>query len=367
MKILHIIHSLRKGGAERVLLELCLSQINSGNAPKILSLYEHNDYKEDKYSCIEVMNIVSDDKRYLISLKTFARAISHELLTHKYNAIIIHSRSAIVPLLINRINIPLIYIIQGNHYASPHVSLSNSVYYFLERLVVKFKNLHIVVPNYAMLDPVIDTYDMNKGNVHLIANGLDTDYFAFNKIKPNPNTVFKIAIIGTLHQGKNVNLSITAFQELLRFKDNVSLLIVGQGVEEKNIADLILKYGLKDKVKMMGEVNNIHDFYHEIDLLWSFSSSEGLPTVLLEAMASGVPVVASNVIGNKDIIEHGVTGFLFELDKIEDAAQYAAEIFNDEILAKRVTLSARKVIESKFSIKSMRAQYHQLISEITNK
>ena len=70
--------------------------------------------------------------------------------------------------------------------------------------------------------------------------------------------------------------------------------------------------------------------------------------------------------GNKDIIEHGVTGFLFELDNIKDASQYAAELFNDEMLSERVTFSARKIIESKFSIKSMRVQYHQLISEVTN-
>jgi len=366
MKILHIIHSLRKGGAERVLLELCLSQINNGDTPKILSLYGRNDYKEDKYANVEVMSIINDDSRYLFSLKTFAAAISHELLAHKYNAIIIHSRSAIVPLLITRINIPLIYIIQGNHYANPYVSLSNSVYYLLERLVVKFKNLHIVVPNYAMLEPVIDTYRMTKGNVHCIANGVDTDFFSFRKNKPNPNTVYKIAVIGTLHQGKNVNLSIDAFQELLRFKDNVSLLIIGQGAEAKNIIELISKKGLKDKVKMMGEVNNIHDLYHEIDLLWSFSSSEGLPTVLLEAMASGVPVVASNVIGNKDIIEHGVTGFLFELNNIKDASKYAAKFFNDRTLTEKTSISARKIIESKFSIKSMRVQYHQLISEVAN-
>jgi glycosyltransferase involved in cell wall biosynthesis len=366
MKILHIIHSLRKGGAERVLLELCLSQINNGDTPKILSLYGRNDYKENKYSNVEVMNIVSDDSRYLFSLKTFARGISHELIAHKYHAIIIHSRSAIVPLLITNINTPLIYIIQGNHYASPYVSLSNSVYYLLERLVVKVKNLHIVVPNYAMLDPVIDTYRMNKGNVHCIANGVDTDFFSFRKNKPNPNTVYKIAVIGTLHQGKNVNLSIDAFQELLRFKDNVSLLIVGEGAEARNIVNLISKYGLQDKISMMGEVNNIHELYHEIDLLWSFSSSEGLPTVLLESMASGVPVVASNVIGNKDIIEHGVNGFLFELDNVGDAAQYSAELFNDEKARERVIFSARKIIESNFSIKSMRAQYHQLISEVTN-
>jgi glycosyltransferase involved in cell wall biosynthesis len=366
MKILHIIHSLRKGGAERVLLELCLSQINNGDTPKILSLYGRNDYKEDKYSGIDVMNIVSDDSRYLFTLKTFATAISHELMAHKYNAIIIHSRSAIVPLLITRINIPLIYIIQGNHYANPYLSLSNSIYYLLERIVVKFKNLHIVVPNYSMLAPVIDTYGVSKEKVHCIANGIDTDFFSFRKNELKVNPIHKIAIIGTLHQGKNVNLSIEAFQGLLRLNKNVSLLIIGQGVEEKNVADLISKFGLQDKISMLGEVNNIHDLYHEIDLLWSFSSSEGLPTVLLESMSSGVPVVASNVIGNKDIIEHGVNGFLFELNNIKDASHFASEFFNDETLRERVTLSARKTIESKFSIKSMRVQYHQLISEVTN-
>jgi glycosyltransferase involved in cell wall biosynthesis len=366
MKILHIVHSLRKGGAERVLLELCLSQINNGDTPKILSLYGRNDYKEDKYSSIYVMNIVSDDSRYLFSLKTFATAISHELVSHKYNAVIIHSRSAIVPLLITRINIPLIYIIQGNHYANPYLSLSNSVYYLLERIVVKFKNLHIVVPNFAMLTPVINAYGINKENIHCIANGVDTEFFSFGKNALNEKIGYKIAVIGTLHKGKNVNLSIEAFQELLRLNNNVSLLIIGKGEEEKNIIELISKKGLKDKIKMLGEVDNIHDYYHNIDLLWSFSSSEGLPTVLLESMSSGVPVIASNVVGNRDIIENEVTGFLFELDRIKDAAQYAAKLFDDRVLLERTTFRARKIIESKFSIKNMRTQYHQLISEITN-
>jgi glycosyltransferase involved in cell wall biosynthesis len=148
--------------------------------------------------------------------------------------------------------------------------------------------------------------------------------------------------------------------------NNVSLLIIGEGKEEKNIIELISKKGLEDKIRMLGEVDNIHDYYHNIDLLWSFSSSEGLPTVLLESMSSGVPVIASNVVGNRDIIENEVTGFLFELDRIKDAAQHAAKLFGDKALLERTTFSARKIIESKFSIKSMRAQYHKLISEITN-
>lgn len=366
MKILHIIHSLRKGGAERVLLELCLSQIDNGDTPKILSLYGHNDYKEDKYTEIDVMSVLSSHNRYLFSLKKLAKAISLELQSTKYNAIMIHSRSAIIPLLITRIHIPLIYIIQGNHYANPYVSLSNSVYYLLEKIVVKFENLHIVVPNYAMLTPVINTYGLSNERVHCIANGVDTNFFSFRGNKLKENSINKIAIIGTLHKGKNVDLSIEAFQELLRLNSNVLLLIIGKGEEEKSIVELISKKDLKGKIKMLGEVDNIHDYYHNIDLLWSFSSSEGLPTVLLEAMSSGVPVIASNVIGNRDIIENKVTGFLFELDKIKSAAQCAEKLFDDKVLFERITFSARKTIESKYSIKSMSTQYNKLISDISN-
>ena len=366
MRIFHIIYSLRKGGAERVLLELCLSQINNGDTPKILSLYEFNDYKEDKYSVVDIVSVAKRGDRYLFSLKKFSRAIHNELIAQKFDAVIIHSRNAIIPLAFIKIRIPLIYIIQGNHYINPYSSLSNGLYYLLEKMVVRIKRLHIVVPNPAMVSLVRNIYNIKENNVLCIANGIDTDFFSFRGRVKKSRDVRKIAVIGTLHQGKNVDLSIKTFQELLKLTDNILLLIIGKGTEWENISDLISKHNLQDKVTMMGEVDNIHELYHEINLLWSFSSSEGLPTVLLESMSSGVPIVASNVIGNRDIIKHGVNGFLFNLDNVKNAAKFSERLLNDDTVFQKTTLSAREDVSLKFSINNMGNQYHELICAIAD-
>ena len=116
--------------------------------------------------------------------------------------------------------------------------------------------------------------------------------------------------VGGLIERKGHHLIIEALNEL----PNVSLLIAGGGPDERALGDLITKYKLHSRVRMLGSVGHavLKDYYGAADALVLGSSREGWANVLLEAMACGTPVVATNVWGTPEVVAAAEAGVLVE-------------------------------------------------------
>lgn len=95
-------------------------------------------------------------------------------------------------------------------------------------------------------------------------------------------------------------------------KKNLKLVLAGDGVLFEEMKTLAANLGIRDRVVFLGYVKNIQELYPCCDAAVSTSKIEGLPFNIMEAMACGLPVVASDIKGHRELVEHGVNGFLFE-------------------------------------------------------
>jgi len=129
--------------------------------------------------------------------------------------------------------------------------------------------------------------------------------------------------------------------------------ILGDGPERADFEAALVSRGLDHCVKVLGAVSNPGPYLSSAFCMVSTSRWEGLPLALLEAMARGVPVIASDVIGNKDAVADRETGFLFDLAEPRVAAQRLVELAHYPVLWKQMVRAARKRAEDEFSVQAM--------------
>ena len=132
------------------------------------------------------------------------------------------------------------------------------------------------------------------------------------------------------------------------------LLIIGDGPEKASLRERCRALGLDSTVVFAGHRTDVDVFYSMADILALPSHSEGSPNVVLEAMAAGVPVVATAVGGVPEIVEHARTGLLVPAGRPDAMAKAMASLLTDEKLRRSLAAAARCCIDEKFSPQAYR-------------
>jgi len=144
-------------------------------------------------------------------------------------------------------------------------------------------------------------------------------------------------------------------------------LLVGDGELRSEVEELIRRFELERKVILTGWRRDVPEIMQIIDVFVLTSLWEGLPIVFAEAMASGKPVVATNVDGAKEAIIEGVNGFLVEPHNIEEFAMKVIKLINDRNLAQRMGKEGRRMVYPSFDLthmlKSIEALYEKFLVE----
>ena len=169
-------------------------------------------------------------------------------------------------------------------------------------------------------------FDAHK--MHVLWNGIDCSAYAV--VKNKPDEAVRITYAGYFGSHKGVDTLIRAIALL---KDrNIVLNLVGDGAEEQNYRSLASKLGIGGRLCFRGRVSNdeISRIYQETDIyclpsVWP----ENQPVSITEAMASGIPVIASNLGGSKELVVDGVTGYLAEAGNAEDLAEKISLLYDD--------------------------------------
>ena len=141
--------------------------------------------------------------------------------------------------------------------------------------------------------------------------------------------------------------------------------IIGDGPLWKGIQLKIKEEKIKN-IKLLGERKNIFQFLYSADIFLSTSLYEGLPISILEAMSIGLPIVASDVTGNCDVIENGKSGFLYELKDINMAVYYLKKLSCDYILRDKIGNLAFQRQRYIFSTDLMICKYKKLYKNQKN-
>ena len=129
---------------------------------------------------------------------------------------------------------------------------------------------------------------------------------------------FILICVAELNHNKHQDLLIYMMAKLVKKIPNIKLLLVGRGELFDEYFELIKTLGIESNVKILGYRNDVSNLMKLSDVAVSSSRREGLPLSVMEAMATGLPLVVSNCRGNRDLVRHDENGFIYEIDNDEE-------------------------------------------------
>lgn len=161
-----------------------------------------------------------------------------------------------------------------------------------------------------------------------------------------------VGFVGRLVDSKRVDLLVDAFVELSRVEPAARLTIVGDGPEKGALLARIRGTGIGDRIDMTGAVDDVERRMTGFTCLALPSEKEGLPNVVLEALAQGVPAVAAAAGDVEDIVVDGRTGYLIRDASPKGLASLLARVISDEELQKRVRTEGPAMIAARYSVRA---------------
>ncbi|PEP27519.1 glycosyltransferase [Bacillus wiedmannii] len=186
--------------------------------------------------------------------------------------------------------------------------------------------------------------------IKTIYNGVDIEKFLFQQKKTD--SIYKIGILARLSKEKNHQLFVK-IANVLKKRDDFLFYIAGDGPEKESIMKEIEKYGLQQSVKMLGNISEPHRFIGNMNALLLLSFREVFPMVVIEAMATGTPIVSIDVGGINEAVIDGESGILVsEYCELRFASELE-ELQGNEEKVNRIRLKAREKAERYFSLTKM--------------
>jgi glycosyltransferase involved in cell wall biosynthesis len=179
-----------------------------------------------------------------------------------------------------------------------------------------------------------------------------------------PSHVRLIGAVGRLWPQKRIKDLIWATDLLHVIRDDVHLLVIGDGPDRDRLRRYARLCHIQTHVHFLGHRSDVAALLPHFDLLWLASGYEGLPNAVMEAMAAGVPVVATDIPGNRDLVVPGQTGYLVRVGDRAALAQKANKILEDPELRQRLGEAGRQRILSEFSVERMIDRYAALYREV---
>ena len=212
--------------------------------------------------------------------------------------------------------------------------------------------------------------------IRQLYNGVDTGRFTPDGARAldcpwMEETGLVIGTVGRLDPVKNQQSLLRAFYRILErhpeLHGRLRLIIAGDGPERAGLIDLARELGLLESVWMPGARGDIPDLMRAMDLFVLPSVNEGISNTILEAMATGRPVVAGNVGGNPELVEDGRTGVLYRADSDEDLADSILRYAKDPAMRSEHGEAARARVLERFSLDAMVRAYEEFYEELLNR
>ena len=177
-----------------------------------------------------------------------------------------------------------------------------------------------------------------------------------------------ILFIGRLTRNKGIYELAEAFINISKKHSDYNLLLIGEEIEKENLVKLFKNAGILDKVSFKGIIphKEIAYYMNVSDLLLFPSWNEGLPNVVMEAMACGLPVVTSNVGGIPEIVINNITGLSVPAKNVGKLTEAAIRMIEDEKLRETCTKNAKKLIIEKFDVKKNVNLLYNIMEETIN-
>lgn len=227
-----------------------------------------------------------------------------------------------------------------------------------------FRSSRAIVANSEVVAAYIARhYWAPRAPIRVIHNAIDTAYFRPCPTGESSRLPGPIVSIGRLVPQKNHALFLEAAGQLARQCPEAEFMIVGDGPLRPVLETQARALGLNGCVTFTGERDDIDAILRAASLFWLTSRWEGMPNVVLEAMASGVPVIATDVAGVRELLHPGIEGFIVPAGEVGGFVEHSRRLLRDAGLRQRLRAAARERAEE-FSAASMVNAYTRLYQEL---
>jgi glycosyltransferase involved in cell wall biosynthesis len=258
----------------------------------------------------------------------------------------------------------VIYTEHGRHYKEPWQL------YILDQISARCIN-QIVTVSDALEDHLINKIRLPSKKIQTIINGVNTETFV---PRQKPDYLLKefsfdreckiIGTVGRLAVIKDQKTLIKAFRLVKDQHNNSKLLIVGEGECERELEKLVDDLKLKNDVVFTGNRSDVPSMLNFFDVFVLPSLMEGTSISLLEAMASGVPCVVTNVGGNVRLISNGISGFTVPPGNVLIVANKILELFQNISMARLFSIESRRIAKDNYSFDRNIERYRELYNEL---
>jgi glycosyltransferase involved in cell wall biosynthesis len=213
-----------------------------------------------------------------------------------------------------------------------------------------YRAAHVVVANSTAAADQLRLEAVAPAKIRVITNGVDCDVYA---TPPRQRPLQQIVTVATLREEKGHDTLIAAAALVIERHPDVELSFIGDGPLRASLVRQVNLRGLRSRVRFLGERPDVAAQLSSADLFVLPSRTEACPNAVLEAMASGLPIIASRVGGVPELIESGVDGLLVPADAPGELASAINSLIEQPALAAGLGRAARAKAEKRFSFDRM--------------
>ena len=360
IKILYIITSLGLGGAETLLLYYL----------KNLDKKKYNLYvccfREKPDDLIEEMSAYAEVINFKIRNKFNPAIIFYILrLIREIKPDIIHThlfQPRVYTTIAHLFNKQSILITQKHSIVNPK---KHNIFILLEMISLRM-NKKVIAISESVKKSLTKYEFIPRNKIFVLPNCID--YQAFNKaiLRDSIKNINEIVIgtVGRLEKVKGINYLLFAMKIILAKYPHTRLEIIGDGSQAGELVEISKKLGISNSVKFFGKFTDVIPFYNKMDIFILPSVLEGFGIVLLEAMAAGLPVVASDVDGIKEVVIHGESGILIPPKNPDAIASAVIQLIENPQLVNKLVengLKRAQLFDVKEHVMKLESLYSNLL------
>jgi glycosyltransferase involved in cell wall biosynthesis len=364
IKVLHVILSLDYGGTEKVVVDLANNLSRDTFETSIICMDRYGGRASELKKDVLIYLMV---RKPGLSVKNF---YSFYKLIKRVKPDIVHFRNFATYFwgcVVSRFSSKNCKIVYSDHSEIILNYETNERGKLFLRKLFKHTTDNFMTNSLTFKEKLVECVHIDPKNIVVIQNGVDTSkYYPMDSVQKRVlrdkfgfgNQEYIIGIVASFSPKKNISLAIKAMVDITSKLPSAILVLVGKGEQGKELKELVKKNDLSDKVHFPGLIKEVNKFLNILDLfLLPSSYGEGMPNAVLEAMAAKVPVVASDIRGNIEILQCGKRGLLFKNNDKDSLVDTVLRLANDKIFSNQIAEKAYQHVKENMSLQRMIERY----------
>ncbi len=355
LKVIHLISSLRRGGRERQLATIVANTDKKKYPAKIVYFNQHNNSYIEEYDLADFSLQVKAQGKFA-RLKGLRQIIKDE----KPDIVYTWGNGESVVILLFKLFHRFKFI---NGSVRHGIRASKFSHYF--RTLVLHLSQYVVANSKAGLK----ANNLRSGKV--LYNGVDKKFLEplanraqiRKELSGTPDSIPLLISLANLVPYKDYFSILKALKQLKEEKYSFRYLILGEGPMRSQIEDKINEYNLQENIRITGNVENVSEYLKISDIFIHSSKGEGCSNAILEAMAAGLPIIASDTGGTREIITEK-NGFLFKYQYVNEFKKHLSYCLDNKDICKELGENSIADVNNWYTVQKMMNNYYKIINEI---